>query len=459
MLEESSGGEEEGIVVKKEKKLLAKEEVDEDDNSLQVEPKQKKLKKSLDSDGDNNDGEEGESVGPKGKSFVGDDNDNEHDDSDEDESREDYITEEDKKFIVNDDEEVDDVSKSDQTASSDNDDDDNGGNGGDEGEKRKKKKKKRRGGLFICLPLLHSSLKLTTTNINSFLVDSDDEEEDLDEEDVELIRENLGLGPQNDDQNRFKRIKKRVDDRDKSSRKHKDLAEMFTDDEDEDGEGAEKSKGKTSGKSSREQVDTEDEEEAEEYGVRRKRRGEDDADDLDDFVVYDEGEEEEEARGSLGAQVSREETRRRIDRSKKNMESLLGNIGISSKAWDDIVEIFGDGTDYDWALAPPGQEEGSEPNATDTLQSSSTRTKGVDGAAKKSRSTGNKLTDVYEPSEIKAKLLTEEDETVRIQDIPERFQVSDIFIRLYLIKQLANAKYLSTAPRYFQSSCRWRNRS
>lgn len=34
-----------------------------------------------------------------------------------------------------------------------------------------------------------------------------------------------------------------------------------------------------------------------------------------------------------------------------------------------------------------------------------------------------KLTDLYEPAEIEKKMLTEEDEVMRIKDIPERFQV------------------------------------
>lgn len=34
-----------------------------------------------------------------------------------------------------------------------------------------------------------------------------------------------------------------------------------------------------------------------------------------------------------------------------------------------------------------------------------------------------KLKDVYEPSEIAEKMLTEEDEMIRVRDVPERFQV------------------------------------
>jgi transcription elongation factor SPT6 len=38
------------------------------------------------------------------------------------------------------------------------------------------------------------------------------------------------------------------------------------------------------------------------------------------------------------------------------------------------------------------------------------------------------LKDVYEPSEIKEKMLTENDELIRIRDIPERFQATDSYI-------------------------------
>lgn len=38
-----------------------------------------------------------------------------------------------------------------------------------------------------------------------------------------------------------------------------------------------------------------------------------------------------------------------------------------------------------------------------------------------------KLTDVYEPSEIASKMLTEKDDIIRMRDIPERMQVRLIF--------------------------------
>ncbi len=38
-----------------------------------------------------------------------------------------------------------------------------------------------------------------------------------------------------------------------------------------------------------------------------------------------------------------------------------------------------------------------------------------------------KLTDVYEPSEIASKMLTEKDDIIRMRDIPERMQVRLFF--------------------------------
>ena len=46
-----------------------------------------------------------------------------------------------------------------------------------------------------------------------------------------------------------------------------------------------------------------------------------------------------------------------------------------------------------------------------------------------------KLTDVYEPSEIASKMLTEKDDIIRMRDVPERMQVRlsifDHFIDLF----------------------------
>lgn len=46
-----------------------------------------------------------------------------------------------------------------------------------------------------------------------------------------------------------------------------------------------------------------------------------------------------------------------------------------------------------------------------------------------------RLKDVYEPDEIAERLLTEEDDAIRIKDIPERLQVYNLN-DIYIIQQL-----------------------
>ena len=80
---------------------------------------------------------------------------------------------------------------------------------------------------------------------------------------------------------------------------------------------------------------------------------------------------------------------------------ILNNIST----WRDIQDIFGDGSDYAYALKSSGNNaelyDFEEPEEKPEI----------------------KLTDLYEPAEIAEKLLTEEDEIIRIKDVPERFQV------------------------------------
>ena len=69
------------------------------------------------------------------------------------------------------------------------------------------------------------------------------------------------------------------------------------------------------------------------------------------------------------------------------------------------MEIFGDGTDYGYALAVDEEAD----DFYDVEESSSKKP--------------IKITDIYEPGEIQAKMLTEEDEIIRMTDVPERMQV------------------------------------
>ena len=74
---------------------------------------------------------------------------------------------------------------------------------------------------------------------------------------------------------------------------------------------------------------------------------------------------------------------------------MTSKYSRNSRTWREIDEVFGDGTDYDWALdiTPPDQDKEV------------------------------KLSDLYEPAEIASRMLTDADQVVRLKDVPERFQV------------------------------------
>lgn len=94
--------------------------------------------------------------------------------------------------------------------------------------------------------------------------------------------------------------------------------------------------------------------------------------------------------------------------------SLIGvkdAAGLDEIALEDMNKVFGTGYEYDWALEIQEQEEQDEqrrpdPEDPDALQ------KGIE------------LKDVFEPSQLEARLLTDEDNQIRSIDEPERFQLA-----------------------------------
>ncbi|KAI0798004.1 transcription elongation factor Spt6 [Abortiporus biennis] len=126
-------------------------------------------------------------------------------------------------------------------------------------------------------------------------------------------------------------------------------------------------------------------------------------DDMDNFIDY---EDEEETGGAMDEE-EREERRRERRRREKERRRAMGSrpelAGIDANAWDEIYEVFGDGHDYDWALVEDEEtlrddEYGNKPDM--------------------------KYQDVFEPSEIRARLLTEDDDLIRAHDTPERMQLA-----------------------------------
>ncbi|KAJ6496747.1 transcription elongation factor SPT6 [Mycena vitilis] len=121
--------------------------------------------------------------------------------------------------------------------------------------------------------------------------------------------------------------------------------------------------------------------------------------DMDDFIDYSDDpdaaeldEQERDARRRLRL--------KNLDRRKK-ARARPELVGIDALAWDEIHDVFGDGHDYDWALAEEDDLMDEEEAKPDT-----------------------KYVDVFEPSQIRALYLTEDDDLIRAQDIPERMQLS-----------------------------------
>lgn len=116
-------------------------------------------------------------------------------------------------------------------------------------------------------------------------------------------------------------------------------------------------------------------------------------DEFADFIEEDDLEDEDERqRHQEEMEVARPRERNYIAGTEAN--------GLDKDALDDMEAIFGNGEDYDWALALEDEDEARE-SGDQTLE----------------------LKDVFEPSQLSEKLLTDEDNSIRWTDEPERFQL------------------------------------
>jgi transcription elongation factor SPT6 len=84
--------------------------------------------------------------------------------------------------------------------------------------------------------------------------------------------------------------------------------------------------------------------------------------------------------------------------------------GMDEMAIEDLREAFGIGDEYDWALALQ-EEEGAQQRGAD-LDDPDPLSKAIE------------LKDVFEPSQLAERMLTDEDNVVRSTDEPERFQIA-----------------------------------
>lgn len=94
----------------------------------------------------------------------------------------------------------------------------------------------------------------------------------------------------------------------------------------------------------------------------------------------------------------------------RNIVAVTDAAGLDEVAMEDMKEAFGDGLEYDWALELQEQEE-DEQGRVDPDD--------PDGLAR-----GLELKDVFEPSQLVDRMLTDEDNRIRAIDQPERFQLA-----------------------------------
>jgi len=198
-----------------------------------------------------------------------------------------------------------------------------------------------------------------------------DSESDLDDEDRMLIAENTGIEWQKPEEKRFKRLKKRRQETSIPSsrdRAEEDLSKIFLDDED-----------------------------AEEGEIKQHDDDHEiyDEDDLRDFIDDDEDE--------LSPEMKEQRANERKEQ-KQFVKDIGESLGITDDSLFMIQQIFGDGSEYAYAMDINDIQDEDDVNDIN-------------------RENPVRLKDVYEPDEIAERLLTEEDEAIRIKDIPERLQL------------------------------------
>ncbi|RAL06356.1 chromatin-remodeling histone chaperone SPT6 [Aspergillus ibericus CBS 121593] len=195
--------------------------------------------------------------------------------------------------------------------------------------------------------------------------DREREDEHLDEEDLELIGElNPSYQSSSAAEPKFKRLKRGHKDRD-LRQASQGIDDIFNSDEDEEPAG--------------------------DYGRTGHRRHM--HDEMDDFIEEDVFSDEE---------IQREREDLEVTRTSKGGLGVTDATGLDENALEDMRAAFGDGNEYLFALEMEEQEEEQEEDEEKHLD----------------------LKDVFEPSQLAEKMLTEEDNQIRLLDEPERHQIA-----------------------------------
>lgn len=178
--------------------------------------------------------------------------------------------------------------------------------------------------------------------------------------------ENTGGYRRSDETNKFKRLKRaEQSDEENELSRSRGLTDMFSEDEADTG------------------------------FPERERPDRSLANEFDDFIEEDEFSDDEIRR--------QEEAEIRSRPSKSRGPAVLSTemTGIDEEKLGEIYEVFGDGEEYEWALQGEDELELQEDEKAGPTE----------------------LKDVFEPGELKERLLTDEDNSIRAKDLPERYQL------------------------------------
>ncbi|KPI35748.1 Transcription elongation factor spt6 [Cyphellophora attinorum] len=233
--------------------------------------------------------------------------------------------------------------------------------------------------------------------------DSSEEEEDDDEEEAQRIRKDFIVDEDEDDAEEARRKRRR----EKRKRPREDREEDDLDEEDLELIGIKPQREESQSKFKRLKRGPRRDEDGARGGVddifadeleeQEERRPRGLNDEFDDFIEDDVFSDEEGQREREDLEVARPSRRTGLD-----LPVDISDLNIDGAALEDFKAAFGDGTEYDFALEQEDIWEQKQAEQDRHLI----------------------LDDVFEPQQLKEKLLTEEDNLIRFTDVPERFQLA-----------------------------------
>ncbi|GAV29275.1 hypothetical protein PMKS-002757 [Pichia membranifaciens] len=252
-------------------------------------------------------------------------------------------------------------------------------------------------------------------------------DDELDEDDLELLRENAGELPSSiAEKNKFKRLKRGGDEA-SEEQSNNGLTNMFSDDEADEAiitKGHSRNKGLVSrdnrdgglhDENEEDNVDDEEDDDLMDAAKERQQRiaNQNLVGEFDDFIEDDEFSEEDE---------DRDEKLARMRSARAKQSQFAQQSKIDQDKLDELYEIFGDGEEYAWALEAEEVDDDDMNNDEDD-DNEEKHYDDEGNLVPKSKSETQALKNIFEYEELKEHLLTDKDQVIRTTDIPERYQV------------------------------------